>query len=47
MLAAEIGKVERKIMPYEKDVLRSKYGPALCRHREELRRARKTYGPVR
>ncbi|GIW54874.1 MAG: hypothetical protein KatS3mg082_1278 [Nitrospiraceae bacterium] len=47
MLAAEIGKVERKMMPYKQAVLRSKYGPALRRHVEELRRARKTYGPVR
>ncbi len=47
MLEAEIGKVERKIMPYKKDVLRSKYGPALHRHAEELKRARMTYGPVR
>ncbi len=47
MLASEIGKVERKMMPYTQAVLRSKYGPALRRHVMELRRARNTYGPVR
>ncbi len=47
ILAAEIGKVERNMTPYRKEVLRSKYGAALRRHVEELRRARMAYGPVR
>ncbi len=47
MLAAEISKVERKMMPYKRAVLCSKYGPALRRHMKELRRARTTYRPVR
>jgi HEXXH motif-containing protein len=46
-LVEAIIKVERKIAPYRKAVLRSKFGPALRRHVEELRKARQTYGPVR
>ena len=46
-LADAIDKVERRIGPFKKAVLRSKFGPALRRHAEELRKARQSYGPVR
>jgi hypothetical protein len=46
-LKREIGKVEKRIKPFERAVLRSKHGPELKRHRKELTTARKTYGPVR
>jgi len=46
-LAQAIRKVERKIAPYRKAVLHSKFGPSLRRHIAELRNARMTYGPVR
>lgn len=46
-LAQAITTVERKIMPHRKVVLRSKFGPLLRRHVEELKKARQAYGPVR
>ncbi len=46
-LAGAIGKIERKMAPHKKEVIRSTFGPALRRHEEELQRARMTYGPVR
>ncbi len=44
-LKREIGKVEKRIRPFERAVLRSKHGRELKRHRKELTTARKTYGP--
>ncbi len=46
-LAEAIGKVERNMAPHRNELLHSKFGPALRRHSEELRKARITYGPVR
>jgi HEXXH motif-containing protein len=46
-LADAIDKVERRIAPHRNEVLRSKFGSALCCHAEELRKARQSYGPVR
>lgn len=46
-LKREIEKVEKRIAPFERAVLRSKHGAELKRHRKELAAARKTYGPVR
>ena len=46
-LAETIEQVEHNIAPHRKAVLNSKFGPALRRHVEELRKARVTYGPVR
>lgn len=46
-LKREIGKVEKRIRPFEATVLRSKHGRELKRHRKELATARETYGPVR
>jgi len=46
-LAHAITKVERKMAPYRKILLRSKVGPSLRRHVKELQHARQTYGPVR
>ncbi|TKB75786.1 MAG: hypothetical protein E8D45_07395 [Nitrospira sp.] len=46
-LKREIDRVETRIAPFERTVLRSTYGGELRRHRDELRRARQTYGPVR
>lgn len=45
-LAREIGKVERRITPFEQAVLRSPYGRELERHRAELAKARAEYGPL-
>lgn len=44
-LRREINKVEKRIAPFERAVLRSKYGQELKQHRKELEIARKTYGP--
>ncbi|MGH7259255.1 MAG: aKG-HExxH-type peptide beta-hydroxylase [Nitrospiraceae bacterium] len=46
-LKREIDKVEKRIAPFERAVLRSKYGRELKQHRKELAAARKTYGPMR
>ena len=46
-LVDAINKVERSIVPYRNEVFRSKFGPPLRRHVDELRKARMTYGPVR
>ena len=46
-LADAIDKVERRIGPFKKAVLRSRFGSALRCHAEELRKARQRYGPVR
>ena len=46
-LAESIEQVEHNVAPHRKAVLASKFGPALRRHVEELRKARMTYGPVR
>jgi hypothetical protein len=46
-LAGAIARVERSIAPYRKAILRSKFGPSLRRHVDELRKARMSYGPVR
>ncbi len=40
-----IDKAEKQIRPFERAVLRSKYGAELKRHRNELAEAQKTYGP--
>lgn len=44
-LKREIEKVEKRIAPFERTVLRSTYGRELRRRLEELRRARQIYGP--
>jgi len=44
-LKREIDKVEARITPFERAVLRSKHGRELKRHRKELESARETYGP--
>lgn len=36
-----------RIVSYEAAVLRSRYGPDLKRHRQELDKARKIYEPAR
>jgi hypothetical protein len=41
----EIDKIEKRIAPFERVVLRSKHGQELKRHRKELEKARNTYGP--
>jgi HEXXH motif-containing protein len=46
-LAEVVEQVERSIEPHRKTISLSKFGPALRRHIEELRKARQTYGPVR
>ena len=46
-LAEAIDQVEGKIERFKGEVLRSSFGPALRRHIEELRKARRTYGPIR
>ena len=46
-LAEAIGQVEQKSGPFKRDVLRSPFGPVLRRHKDELRKARMTYGPMR
>lgn len=46
-LAEAIEQVERSIAPRRNEVLRSKFGPALRRHVDELKKARMTYGPMR
>jgi hypothetical protein len=46
-LKREIGKVEKRIRPIERAVLRSKHGAELKWHRKELAKARETYGPAR
>lgn len=43
-LTREIDRVEKRILPFEQTVLRSRHGGELRRHLEELRRARQTYG---
>jgi len=43
-LGREMDRVRKRIVRYEKVVLRSRYGSELKRHRKELRDARKTYG---
>ena len=43
-LKQELAKVKNRITPYEATVLRSRYGPALKRHRKELGEAQKQYG---
>ncbi len=42
-----VEEVRESIAPYEKEVMRSKFGSSLRRHVKELRHARQTYGPVR
>jgi HEXXH motif-containing protein len=42
-----IGQVERDIDRFKPAVLRSKFGPALRLHVEQLKKARMTYGPMR
>jgi HEXXH motif-containing protein len=46
-LKHEIDKVEARIAPFMRAVLRSRHGRDLTRHRKELAAARKTYGPGR
>ena len=46
-LKREIDRVGKRIAPFERTVLRSKYGRELKRSQKELAEARKTYGPVR
>jgi len=46
-LAEAIEQVERRIASRRNEVLRSKFGPSLRRHIEELKSARMTYGPIR
>ncbi len=46
-LKREIDGVGKRIAPFERAVLRSKYGAELKRHRKELAAARETYGPAR
>jgi HEXXH motif-containing protein len=46
-LADAIEHVERSIAPRRNEVLRSRFGPALRRHGDELKKARMTYGPMR
>jgi hypothetical protein len=43
----EINKVEKRITPFERAVLRSKHGAELKQHRKELAAAREMYGPAR
>jgi HEXXH motif-containing protein len=45
-LAREIEKVEQRIRPFERRVLRSHYGADLTRHRKALAAARETYGLI-
>jgi HEXXH motif-containing protein len=44
-LGREIERIRNRIAPYEVAVRRSRHGPELKRHRQELAHARKTYGP--
>jgi HEXXH motif-containing protein len=44
-LRQEIDKIGKRIAPFERAVLRSKYGQELKQHRKELAKARETYGP--
>jgi HEXXH motif-containing protein len=46
-LAEAIDKVEHDVDRFKREVLRSSFAPALRRHIEELRQARRAYGPVR
>jgi HEXXH motif-containing protein len=46
-LEEALTKAERRIAHHRNAVLTSQFGPALRRHIEELRQARRTYGPVR
>lgn len=46
-LKMRIAKVDKVMAPMRKAVLRSRFGPDLRRHVEDLRKARQTYGPVR
>lgn len=46
-LRREIDKVENRIAPFERAVLRSKHGAELRRHRKELATARETYDPAK
>ncbi|MBM4126272.1 MAG: hypothetical protein FJ247_02840 [Nitrospira sp.] len=46
-LKEAIDQVERGIEPFKSAVLRSKFGPELRRHGNELKNARMTYGPMR
>ena len=46
-LAEAIEQVGRDSDRFKREVLSSRFGPALRRHVEELRKARQTYGPVR
>lgn len=42
-----IGQVEREIERFKPEVLRSRFGPDLRRHINQLKQARMTYGPMR
>ncbi len=44
LLQREIVWVRRRLAPWRNRVMRSRYGPALQRHLDELERARRTYG---
>ena len=41
-LKQELARVKKRIAPFERSVLRSKYGRELTRHRKELAEARQT-----
>ena len=45
-LADALAHIERQMLPQEKDVDRSSFGPALRRHRAELARARELFSLV-
>ena len=44
-LRRELERVRKKIAPFEKILLHSRYGPELRQHRQALASARRTYGP--
>jgi HEXXH motif-containing protein len=46
-LAEAIEQVECEAERFKRDVLRSRFGPALRRHIDELKNARQRYGPIR
>jgi hypothetical protein len=46
-LREAVERVWQSIAPYEKEIMRSKFGPSLRRHVKQLRQARHTYGPVK
>lgn len=46
-LREAVEQVRESVAPHEKEIMRSKFGPALKRHIKELHQARHTYGPVR